>query len=87
MKTLPLLAIVFFVALFVAGFVWPRRSRRFQRWVSRLIGRGEAAADERQSVSGELTRKTLVKARHGSDKSAEKRPAVAITADRRSLPE
>jgi hypothetical protein len=68
MKTLGLLLCIF---LFVAGFVAPRRSRRLQAKINRLLRRGERRSDDEAGKLGDLVRKTLSLIRRGANKSAE----------------
>jgi hypothetical protein len=67
---LVLLGALMCIALFIAGLVAPRRSRRLQGRVNRTLRRGERKADRSASRVGNWTRDSLETARHAGDKSA-----------------
>jgi hypothetical protein len=60
------------VVLFVVGAFSPKRSRRLQRSVDRLSGKGEAKADRHAGRAGDLTEEMLERMRRAADASARK---------------
>ena len=69
MKTLTLSALLC-VVLFVAGFIAPRRSRRLQARIDRLLRRGESAGNRNAGKVGDAQAKSLEVIRRAGDKSA-----------------
>ena len=67
---LPLL-VVFVLVLFVAGLVSPRRSKRLQRRLSRILRRGEETSERRAGRLGDWTETAIRLVRKLTDKSAE----------------
>jgi hypothetical protein len=70
MKVL-LLGLVFCAVLFVAGFVAPKRSRRLQKGMDRILRKGERKSDRSAGRLGDWTEASLEKVRRVGDKSAE----------------
>jgi hypothetical protein len=68
---LVLVGLLFCVVLFIAGFVAPRRSRRFQRAIDRFLRRGERKSDRSAGRVGDWTEASLEKVRRIGDKSAD----------------
>jgi hypothetical protein len=64
------------VFLFLAGLIAPRRSKRIQAKLDRLLRRGERKSDRNAGKVGDLSRSSLKLVRRGSDKSAEQGRAL-----------
>jgi hypothetical protein len=59
------------IVLFFVGVIAPRRSRRLQARLDRLLRRGERKGDRGAGKVGDLTRDSLKTVRRAGDKSAE----------------
>jgi hypothetical protein len=69
-KTLTLTALLC-VVLFLAGLIAPRRSRRLQERIDRLLRRGEDKANRNAGKVGDAQAKSLNVVRRAGDKSAD----------------
>ena len=74
MKAAVLLVVVAVVCvvLFVTGVFSPRASRRLQTKSSGLAQKGENRSEKRAGKLGDVASKSLRKARHATDRSADK---------------
>ncbi len=72
MRIVLLLCVVMVIVLFLAAFVAPRRSRRLQRWFSRVMRRGQGKGDRNAGRIGDATETTLDGVRRLGEASGDK---------------